>query len=66
MNEEDEESILECESIVALASIDSTITIWKPSMQKPFVVLLDIFKLGIADLTWGFNGNILLSSSYDG
>ena len=35
-------------------------------MSKPFAVFLDIFKLGIADLTWGFNGNVLLSSSYDG
>jgi protein HIRA/HIR1 len=51
---------------VAIASIDSTITVWKPSMDKPLTVMLDIFKMGISDLSWGFNGNILLASSHDG
>jgi hypothetical protein len=35
-------------------------------MDKPFTVVLDIFKMGITDLSWGFNGNILLASSHDG
>lgn len=35
-------------------------------MNKPFTVILDIFKMGITDLSWGFNGNILLASSNDG
>ena len=35
-------------------------------MDKPFTVILDIFKMGITDLSWGFNGNILLASSHDG
>lgn len=35
-------------------------------MTKPFAVVLDIFNLGITDLSWGFNGNILLASSNDG
>ena len=51
---------------MAIASIDSTITVWKPSMDKPLTVMLDIFKMGISDLSWGFNGNILLASSHDG
>lgn len=58
--------ILSCYSVVALASIDSTISIWKPYMNKPFTVILDIFHMGITDLSWGFNGNILLASSNDG
>lgn len=57
---------LSCYSVVALASIDSTISIWKPYLSKPFTVILDIFKMGITDLSWGFNGNILLASSNDG
>lgn len=57
---------LSCYSVVALASIDSTISIWKPFMSKPFAVILDIFNMGVTDLTWGFNGNILLASSNDG
>jgi len=52
--------------VVALASIDSTISVWKPYMDKPFAVVLDIFKMGVTDLSWGFNGNILLASSNDG
>jgi len=35
-------------------------------MDKPLTVMLDIFKMGISDLSWGFNGNILLASSHDG
>ena len=53
-------------SVIALASAESTITIWKPSMQKPFVIVTDLFKAGITDLSWGFNGNILIASSTDG
>lgn len=57
---------LACYSVVALASIDSTISIWKPYMQKPLAVILDIFKMGITDMSWAFNGNILLACSHDG
>lgn len=35
-------------------------------MTKPYAVILDIFKMGITDMSWGFNGNILLISSNDG
>jgi hypothetical protein len=35
-------------------------------MDKPFTVILDIFKMGITDLAWGFNGDVLLASSNDG
>ncbi len=28
--------------------------------------MMDSFNLGVTDLTWGFNGNILLASSNDG
>ena len=52
--------------MVALASIDSTISLWKPYMDKPFAVLVDVFKLGISDMSWGFNGNVLVVASLDG
>jgi hypothetical protein len=35
-------------------------------MTKPFAVILDIFKMGVSDMSWGFNGNILMISSNDG
>ncbi len=57
---------LSCYSIVAIASIDSTLTVWKPGMDKPMTVVMDIFRMGISDLAWGFNGNVLLASSHDG
>ena len=57
---------LECYSVVAIASTDSTRTVWKPSMERPLTVVMDAFKMGISDLSWGFNGNILLASSHDG
>ncbi len=57
---------LSCYSVVAIASIESTISIWKPHMEKPYAVILDIFKMGITDMSWGFNGNVLMVSSNDG
>ena len=57
---------LSCYSIIALASAESTITVWKPGMVKPLAIIMDAFTMGITDLTWGFNGNILLASSTDG
>ena len=57
---------LSCYSIIALASAESTITVWKPSMAKPLAIIMDAFTMGITDLSWGFNGNILLASSTDG
>ena len=59
-------SELACYSIVALGAIDTSISVWKPNMAKPFNVVLDLFKSGITDLTWAFNGNFLLGASYDG
>jgi hypothetical protein len=35
-------------------------------MEKPFVVLLDNFNTYVTDMTWAFNGNILVVSSNDG
>jgi protein HIRA/HIR1 len=57
---------LECYSVVAIASIDGTITVWKPCMEHPLTIVMDLFKTGISDLSWGFNGNVLLASSHDG
>ena len=61
-----EQHNLSCYSIIALASAESTITVWKPSLAKPLAILMDSFTMGITDLSWGFNGNILLASSTDG
>ncbi len=35
-------------------------------MDRPLTVVLDIFRMGTSDLSWGFNGNVLLASSHDG
>lgn len=57
---------LSCYSVCALASADSTITVWQPSLNKPLTIMMDSFNLGVTDLSWGFNGNILLACSNDG
>lgn len=57
---------LNCYSIVAIVSQDSTISVWKPQLEKPFALIMDFSMMGVTDLSWGFNGNILLSSSHDG
>jgi hypothetical protein len=35
-------------------------------MEQPLSIEMDIFRMGVTDLSWGFNGNILLASSNDG
>jgi WD40 repeat protein len=57
---------LNCYSIVAIVSQDSTVSIWKPQLEKPFALIMDFSMMGVTDLSWGFNGNILLSSTQDG
>lgn len=57
---------LNCYSICAIVSQDSTISVWKPQLEKPFALMMDFSMMGVTDLSWGFNGNILLSSSHDG
>ena len=57
---------LSCYSVIALASADSTITVWQPQLDKPLTIMMDSFSLGVTDLSWGFNGNILLACSNDG
>ena len=57
---------LNCYSVVAIVSQDSTISIWKPQLTKPFALIMDFSMMGVTDLSWGFNGNILLSSTHDG
>jgi hypothetical protein len=52
--------------VIALASADSTISVWTPNLDKPLTIVMDSFSLGITDLSWGFNGNILLACSNDG
>jgi WD40 repeat protein len=62
----DEGSELNCYSVVAIVSQDSTISVWKPQLQKPFSLIMDFSMMGVTDMSWGFNGNLLLSSSHDG
>lgn len=57
---------MNCYSIVAIVSQDSTITVWKPQRQQPIAVIMDFSMMGVTDLSWGFNGNMLLASSHDG
>mmetsp|Transcript_27450 Transcript_27450/g.41739 ORF Transcript_27450/g.41739 Transcript_27450/m.41739 type:complete len:178 (-) Transcript_27450:863-1396(-) len=57
---------LNCYSVVAIGSQDSTISIWKPYLQKPFALVMDFCMMGVTDMSWGFNGNLLLSSTHDG
>lgn len=57
---------LNCYSIAAIVSQDSTISIWKPQLTKPFALMMDFSMMGVTDLSWGFNGNVLISSSHDG
>ena len=57
---------MDCYSVVAVCSQDSTITVWKPQCQQPIAVIMDFSMMGVTDLSWGFNGNMLLASSHDG
>ena len=55
-----------CYSVVAIGSIDTGLSVWLPHMKQPQVTALDLFKNAISDISWAFNGNILLACSMDG
>ena len=58
-----ESGALDCYSIVAIVSQDSTISVWKPQLTKPFAVIMDFCMMGVTDLSWGYNGNFLLEAT---
>ncbi|CAG7836286.1 unnamed protein product [Allacma fusca] len=51
---------------VALGSRDRAVSVWSAALKRPLVVLRDLFKNSIMDLSWSSCGTILTCCSYDG
>lgn len=52
--------------VLAVGSRDRSLSIWMTSLQRPLVVIHDLFKDSILDLSWSRDKNILLACSTDG
>ncbi|CAB0007403.1 unnamed protein product, partial [Nesidiocoris tenuis] len=50
----------------ALGSRDMSVSIWTTSMERPIVVIKDIFSKPVVDLGWSSNGRYLMACSADG
>lgn len=51
---------------LAVGSRDKSLSIWLTALQRPLVVIHDLFQDSILDLSWSHNGYILLACSGDG
>lgn len=52
--------------VLAVGSRDRSLSIWLTALQRPLVVVHDLFKDSILDLSWSRHRNILLACSTDG
>ncbi|KAJ3016928.1 HIR complex subunit [Thoreauomyces humboldtii] len=53
-------------TICAVGSQDSTISIWRTTDEKAFMVAKDLFQHSVLDMCWGPGGDSLYACSYDG
>ena len=51
---------------IAIGSRDRSLSVWLTSLKRPLVVIHDLFKNSIVDLSWSEDGYSLLASSLDG
>ena len=51
---------------VALGSRDRCVSVWSAALKRPLVVLRDLFKNSIMDISWSASGTILACCSFDG
>lgn len=51
---------------LAIGSRDRSLSVWMTALQRPLVVIHDLFADSILDLSWSPEHNILLASSNDG
>lgn len=51
---------------LAVGSRDRTLSIWMTALQRPLVVIHELFQDSILDLSWSTHGYILLACSSDG
>ncbi|XP_039266238.2 protein HIRA-like isoform X1 [Styela clava] len=50
----------------AIGSRDRSLSVWLTSLQRPLIVVNDLFNDSVMDVTWSFDGNSLLCCSWDG
>lgn len=49
-----------------MGSRDRSLSVWMTALQRPLVVIKDLFEDSILDLSWNTDHNILLACSTDG
>uniref|UniRef100_F6WHS8 Protein HIRA n=1 Tax=Ciona intestinalis TaxID=7719 RepID=F6WHS8_CIOIN len=50
----------------AVGSRDRSLSVWLTSLQRPLVVVHDLFDNSVMDISWSFSGYSLLCCSWDG
>lgn len=64
--DENKESKLKRQCVVALGSRDKSISIWATAGSRPLMVISDIFDNSVLDFSWSKNGYQLMACSSDG
>lgn len=52
--------------VLAIGSRDKSLSVWITALQRPLVVVHNLFKDSILDLSWSRDRNLLLACSTDG
>ena len=52
--------------VCALGSRDNSVSVWLTGLQRPIVVMENLFSGPVLDLTWSTVGHHLLACSFDG
>lgn len=52
--------------VLAIGSRDRCLSVWKTALQRPLLVIRDLFTESILDMSWSHDGYILLACSGDG
>ncbi|KDN43186.1 WD40 repeat-like protein [Tilletiaria anomala UBC 951] len=53
-------------SLMALGSLDQSVSVWLTGLSKPLLVARDVFERQVMDLSWSANGLTLYACSADG
>jgi len=53
-------------SVCAIGGLDCTVTVWTTSSNRALLVVEEVFREAVLDLTWSPNGLTLFAASHDG
>jgi WD40 repeat protein len=50
----------------AIGSRDRSLSVWLTALKRPLVIIKELFNDSVLDLTWSFDGLVMMACSWDG